>query len=290
MRGEPETHEGAATDPGGGRRVASAAVVWISCGGCDGCTMSVLGATSPTFEELLTGSLTHIPEVRLIHPVLSLESGEQYIQSLEEAARGQHGPFVLVVEGSMLDDERAGVGAFSGLGARNGQPIPAEEWVVRIAPRAEAVVAIGSCAAWGGVPAARGNPTGATGLGEVLGPQFRSAAGLPLINFPGCAPSGDAFIETISSIFLHLGRLVPLNLDAEGRPAWLYDEWAGIGPPRLEWSPPGEPRELTLCCVPSRGWINGLGGCAEVGGTCNGCTRSDFPDATLPETHPIHVL
>lgn len=290
MKGQKRSQAGGSPDSARGRVVDSAAVVWVSCGGCDGCTMSVLGATSPSFEELLTGSLTHIPDVRLIHPVLSLESGAGYLESLEAAARGDFGSFLLVVEGSMLDHELAGEGAFSGLGSRDGQPIPAEEWVGRLAVEAQAVIAIGSCAAWGGVPAATGSPTGARSVAALLGEDFRSAAGLPLINVPGCAPSGDAFIETISSVFLHIGRLVPLDLDAEGRPAWLYDEWTAVLPAQVRWTPQVAGSEVALCPVPRRGWINGIGGCAEVGGACNGCTRVDFPDATLSRARRSHVF
>ena len=62
--------------PDDGEQVATedrAWVIWLSCGGCEGCTMSVLGATSPRLEELLAGGLTHIPRVEFIHLALSLE-------------------------------------------------------------------------------------------------------------------------------------------------------------------------------------------------------------------------
>src|SRR2546430_13489089 len=52
------------------------------------------------------------------------------------------------------------------------------------------LLAIGTCATWGGVPAAEGNPTGAMGLMDFLGKDYKSALGLPVINIPGCAPVG----------------------------------------------------------------------------------------------------
>src|SRR5205823_3141319 len=99
----------------------------------------------------------NLPPVTLVHPTLSLASGVAYRALLDEAAAGSLGPFVLVLEGSVLDESRAGEGSFSRLGEDAGRPLTIAAWIDRLAPRAEAVVAIGSCATWGGVPAAAGN-------------------------------------------------------------------------------------------------------------------------------------
>jgi hydrogenase small subunit len=248
--------------------------------------MSVLGAVSPTLEELLAGDLTDFPLIELIHPVLSLDSGTRYIARLEEAARGTLDPFLLVVEGSLFDERLAGEGCFSGLGERGGQPVTAEEWVGRLAPAAAAVIAIGTCATWGGIPAGAGNVTGAMGLGALLGSRFRSRGDLPLVNVPGCAPSGDAFIETLAYVFLHLAGLVPLDLDDLGQPRWLYSSAQPLQSQALSWRDRVEPGDTAMCPVPERGWINRVGGCAATGGACNGCTRADFPDRLLPLIEP----
>ena len=242
-----------------------AIVVWMTAGSCEGCTMSMLGATAPSLEEFLSGALTHIPSVRMIHPMLSLDAGEAYIAQLESVLDQPDVPYLLVVEGALTDPARAGAGVFSRIG-----PATPERWVERLAPTAAAVVAIGTCATAGGIPAAAGSPTGAHSLSELLGDGFRSAADLPIINVPGCAPQGDAFIEVLSFVLLHLGGRVPLDLDAVGRPRWLYDEVVKVGNGSL----------VAECGVPGRGWINHLGGCESVGGMCIGCTRSDFPDGT----------
>ena len=244
--------------------------------------MSVLGAVSPTLEELLAGDLTDIPRIELIHPVLSLESGSGYVERLEQAAEGRLDPFLLVVEGSLFDERLAGDGCFSGLGERAGQPVAAEEWVGRLASTAAAVIAIGTCATWGGIPAAAGNVTGAMGLGALLGLDFRSREGLPVVNVPGCAPSGDAFVETLAYVFLHLAGLVPLDLDELGQPRWLYSSAEPLRSHDLSWSRSVAPGDTAMCPVPERGWINRVGGCAATGGACNGCTRADFPDRLLP--------
>lgn len=257
-------------------------IVWLHGGGCDGCSMSVLGATSPRLEELLGGAVGGVA-MRIVHPHLVLEAGHEYVARLDEARRGESGPYLLVVEGSMFDETLAGSGRFSSLGRRDGVPVTVETWVTELAEGAEVVVAIGTCATWGGIPAAAGNVTGAMGVEALIGQAFRSRAGLPVVNVPGCAPSGDAFLETIQYLVLHLQGLVPFDIDDLGRPRWLYAEET----PLTRVRGPGVTRQpeeaLTAGCpVPSRGWINRLGGCAAVGGDCNGCTRPDFPDRTLP--------
>lgn len=257
-------------------------VVWLHGGGCDGCTMSMLGATSPRLEELLAGALSR-SDIRIVHPHLVLEAGRHYVERLERARRGELDPYLLVVEGSMLDQSRAGNGSFSRLGQRDGAPVTIERWVHDLATGAEVVVAIGTCATWGGIPAATGSVTGATGVGTLLGEGFSSRAGLPVVNVPGCAPSGDAFLETLQYLVLQLEGVVPFDVDELGRPRWLYAEETPLRRARVRGvsREPDEP--LTAPCpVPQRGWINRLGGCAVVGGDCNGCTRPDFPDRTLP--------
>jgi hydrogenase small subunit len=125
--------------------------------------------------------------------------------------------------------------------------------------------------------------TGATGLGTFLGRDFRSCGDLPIVNVPGCAPSGDAFIETLAYVFLHLAGLVPLELDELGQPRWLYSSATPLQAQQLPSCGGGQPAsESAMCPVPERGWINRVGGCAAVGGACNGCTRPGFPDRLLP--------
>jgi hydrogenase small subunit len=265
-------------------------LLWIGGASCDGCTTAALGASDPGLEDLLLGRMPDLPPVALVHPVLALESGDAYRAQLERAARGELAPFVLVLEGSLLDESRAGEGSFSRLGLENGRPLTISTWIDRLAPCAEAVIAIGSCATWGGIPAAAGNSTGARGLEEYLGRDFRSRAKLPVINVPGCAPPGAAFVEALVSVCLHLLGLVPLELDEERRPRWLYGEPAHPVPPRAEYLPVAAfdvaGRPTVGCPVPADGWMKGLGGCARVGGACIGCTARDFTDRYLPLARP----
>jgi hydrogenase small subunit len=268
-------------------------VVWIMGASCDGCTMAMLGAADPGIEDILLGGVPDAPRVTLVHPILALESGEAYRAQLERAARDELGPYILVLEGSVLDESLAGEGSFSQLGRQGEQPLTTAAWIDHLTPHAEAVIAIGSCATWGGIPAAAGNVTGAMGLEDYLGREFRSRAGLPVINMPGCAPSGEAFIDTLIYLFLHLARLVPLDLDDERRPRWLYSEQTPALPPRADYLPPqardGAHRPAVGCPVPRQGWMRGIGGCVRVGGACIGCTARDFADRYLELARP-HML
>src|SRR3989442_15330249 len=78
--------------------------------------------------------------------------------------------------------------------------VTTDEWIARLAPGAAASIAIGTCATWGGVPAAAGNITGSMSLMDFLGKDYRSALGVPVINVPGCSPVGDNFTETVAAV------------------------------------------------------------------------------------------
>jgi hydrogenase small subunit len=242
--------------------------------------MAVLGATSPNIEQLIFGEDSRLPAVRLIHSLFAVEAGDAFLSLMRKAANGAVSPFILVIEGTLFNDNMCGAGYFSGMGEDNGRPLSITDWVNKLAPLATAVIAIGTCATWGGVPASRGNPTGAISLNEHLGPTFRSTANLPVINIPGCAPPGDSFVETLTYLLLHLSEQVPLELDAENRPAWLYRRHTHPQPAYLS-LPIYQTDSVVDCRVPERGWMNHVGGCANVGGACNGCTMPGFPDKFL---------
>ena len=287
-------------------------VFWLAGMSCDGCSIAVTGATNPGIEGLLLGIVPAMPKVILHHPVLAVASGEEFVEPFKHAAAGLlSDPYVVVFEGSVADERiaaRTG-GYFSAMGmeAMSGEaghgdvkhPVPTATWLHRLAPGAAATIAIGTCATWGGVPAAAGNPTGSMSVMDALGKDYRSAFGLPVINIPGCAPVGDNFTETVFAILLFLQGLGPLPaFDALGRPAWLFGKTVHQGCTRAGYYEEGtfahhygDPECLVEigcwgpvvnCNIVERGAINHMGGCMKAGGVCIGCTMPGFPDKFAP--------
>ena len=282
-------------------------VIWLAGMSCDGCSISLLGATTPPLERLMAGTVPGVPKLVVSHTALSLESGHEYLETFFKAERGElDAPYVVVLEGSVPDENlnKDNGGYFVAVGQENGRQVPTAEWLTRLVPTAAAVISVGTCATWGGIPAAYGNVTGSMGLMDYLGKDFRSAFGLPVINIPGCPPIGDNITETISAILLFLQGLTPLpEFDELGRPAWLfgdspYGDTVHTGCPRAghyeEGNFASEPDQheclvkvgcwgpVVQCNMGSKGAINGIGGCMQMGGVCIGCTMPGFPDKFSP--------
>ena len=277
-------------------------VLWITAGlSCDGDSISVTAATQPSIEDLGLGGLPGIPRVKLHNPVLASACGADFLEPFHRAAEGHVDPFVLVVEGSIPNEaiKDEGYWAAFGVDAATGQPITTCEWIDRLAPRAAVVIAVGTCATYGGIHAMHGNPTGAMGLVDYLGWDWRSKAGVPVVCIPGCPVQPDNFTETLLQLLYQLAGLAPMiSLDAAHRPTWLFESTVHEGCDRGGyyeqadfaaeygsrkcivklgcWGP------VALCNVPKRGWVGGVGGCPNVGGICIGCTMPGFPDKFMP--------
>ena len=280
---------------------------WLAGMSCDGCSIAVVGATSPSVEQLIAGTIPGMPRVILHHSVLSIESGEEFISNYRLAAAGKlDAPYVVFYEGSIADERIAAAtgGYWSSCGVEkmadgSHRPIPTSEWLKKMAPGAAAVIAVGTCATWGGIPAAAGNPTGSMGTMDFLGADYRSAYGLPVINIPGCSPVGDNVTETVAATLLFLQGLGPLpSFDELGRPAWLFSETVHQRCVRAGYYEEGTFAQqygdkeclvevgcwgpVVQCNIVSRGAINHLGGCMNTGGICIGCTMPGFPDRFSP--------
>ncbi|MBW3537098.1 MAG: hydrogenase expression protein HypE [Actinobacteria bacterium] len=281
---------------------------WFAGMSCDGCTVSTIGATEPSIEELLTGALPGVPVMILHHPVVNMEAGPNYLRAHEMALTGElDGPYVIILEGS-ISDETLAIPTGGYWVAQGEQPwgpdgedrsVTTEEWIARMADGAAASIAIGTCATWGGVPSAEGNATGSMSLMDFLGKDYRSAFGLPVVNVPGCAPIGDNFTETVAAILYFLQGFGPLpEFDELGRPAWLFGETVHRHCVRGSYYEEGEYAKefgdkeclveigcwgpVVNCNITSRGAINHVGGCMNAGGACIGCTMPGFPDKFTP--------
>lgn len=280
---------------------------WLAGMSCDGCSVAAVGAQNPSVEQLLNADIPGLPKVILHHPVLGVEAGARFMEPYYKAARGElNAPFVVLYEGSVADEGIAADydGYWSAMGMEelgDGQwrPYPTAKMLRDMAPRAAAVVAVGTCATWGGIPAAQGNVTHAMATMDFLGKDYRSALGLPVVNIPGCSPLGDNITETITAVLMFLAGVGPLpEIDELGRPAWMFKSTVHRGCVRAgnyeegvfakEYGDPECLVELgcwgpvVQCNMTSRGALGHNGGCMNTGGICIGCTMPGFPDAFAP--------
>jgi hydrogenase small subunit len=277
-------------------------IIWLTAGlSCDGDTISVTNAEQPSIEDVLLGGIPGLPKVHLHNPVLAVEVGDDFMKYFYQAEKGQLDPFVLVVEGSIPNEriKSEGYWAAQGTDHTTGQPITTCEWIDRLAPKAWGVIAAGTCATYGGIHAMAGNPTGCMGLADYLGWSWRSKAGLPIVNVPGCPVQPDNFTETLLYLLYQVAGVAPMiPLDEQLRPTWLFGKTVHEGCDRAGYYEQGDfaheygsPKCLVKigcwgpvvnCNVTKRGWMAGIGGCPNVGGICIGCTMPGFPDKFMP--------
>ena len=200
----------------------TAHVIWMTTGlSCDGDSVGMTSATNPSLEDIITGAIPGMPKVIVHNPVLAFEQGDEFMQAWYDAEAGKLDPFVLILEGSLPNEKLSGDGYFAAMGdnRETGQPITTTEWVDRLAPKAAAVVAVGTCATYGGIPAMRNNPTGAMGLWDHLGHNWKSKGGIPIVNIPGCPAQPDNITETLMYLcFALVGRAPVPELDDVGPP------------------------------------------------------------------------
>ena len=172
-------------------------VVWLEYQDCAGCTESLLRANRPTIGELILDVLSVD-----YHETIMAPAGKQAEKSLEEAiAEGGH---IVIVEGSIPTAEG---GLHCTIGGKTALSL-----LQQAAKNAAAVIAVGNCACFGGLPAAAPNPTGAKGVGEVI-------SGVPVVNIPGCPMNVDNLTATVVH-FLTFGSL-PAT-DGLGRPLFAF--------------------------------------------------------------------
>lgn len=195
---------------GMGAKIAEAAmnpkrppVIWLSAQECTGCTESLLRTNHPTIEKLILEliSLDY-------HETLNAGSGRQAEAVLRKSMQENKGKYILVVDGSIPVKDG---GIYCKIGGKTALSLLEEQ-----GSQAAAVIAIGSCASWGGVPSAAPNPTGATPVHEVFGSKGIKT---PVVNIPGCPPNAYNFLSTVL-YFLTFKKLP--ELDDQGRPKFAY--------------------------------------------------------------------
>ena len=258
-------------------------VVWLQLQECTGCMESVLRSGGTTIEELVLNLLS-VNYNELVMAAAGHPADKAMTDTFNE-------PHILVVNGSVPTKED---GAYCTIAGRS-----VEDILKEAAKNAQVILAVGACAVYGSVQAAKPNPTGAVGVDEIIKDK-------PVINVSGCPPIGEVITATITYILTH-GK--PPKVDNEGRPLFAYDQRIHDSCPRRAHYDAGQfvhafddqgarngwclydvgckgPSTFSPC--PIIQWNLKSGWPIGAGHPCIGCTEKDFFDKFTPfyETLP----
>lgn len=257
---------------------------WLQCGGCGGDTWSFFNAESPNIVELF-----NFFDIELLwHPSLSVNRLNNQQEINEGLLSGEMPLDILCIEGSILRGP-GGTGMFDEIFGK-----PKKDLVASLAERAKYILAVGTCASFGGIGV--NTEIEATGLqfikaeeGGFLGKEFKSASGLPVINLPGCPCHCDILVGTLAALISES----PLEFGEYNTPLEWYSMMVHQGCTRNEYHEYRvEDRKFGEkgCMFFHLGCHGPLvhGPCnkllwskrsskTRVGVPCFGCTRPDFP-------------
>lgn len=251
-------------------------VIWLQGSSCSGCSVSLLNSVSTTVDKVLTETVS-----MEYHPDLTAAYGASAITAMYDAASANKGNFVLCVEGGV---PTAVGGMCCVIGERNGKPLTLQQAVTDLGPLAKRVVAVGTCASFGGV----GRPSTYTQVktvSAVLSGKVSSA----VVNLPGCPAHPDTVLAGLVAIITGTA----LTLDGNGRPTSLYGSTIHSQCPRRESDDDGGigsssclkeagchgPDTNSAC--PKQKWNNGRNWCIGANMPCIGCAAPDFPATRL---------
>jgi hydrogenase small subunit len=249
-------------------------LIWLEGQDCAGCTISLISVENPGPASLILDKLS----IRY-HETIMAASGNMAEKAREETIK--EGGYVLVVEGSIPSaDDR-----FCMVGGR-----PFREIVKETAEGAVAIIGVGACASFGGIP--RSTPSKGVPLSKVL-------PGMTIINLPTCPVHMDHLMGTI--IYFLVTHKIP-SLDKHSRPLMYYGVSVHENCRRHEHFDDGEflsdwndPKQRDWCLVergckgpetfsdcPIRRWNNGISFCIDAGAPCQGCSEPEFYDRNTP--------
>lgn len=278
--------EAVAAEVGSAKRPS---VIWLQMQDCTGCTETLLRPSQPDLATLILDiiSLDY-------HETVMAASGKDAELALQEAMAANEGKYVLVVEGSIPTKND---GHFLKIGGKWGV-----DFLKEVAAKSAAIISIGSCASWGGIPSSGPNPTGAVGVDKIIKDK-------PIVNIPGCPPNPYILIGTVLQ-YAKAGTLP--DLDDQKRPKFAYDRVIHEHCPRRPHFDAGRFAKQFGDESHSQGWCLYRLGCKGpvthascstrhynevvdawpigVGAPCFGCTEQ-FVGYTIPsfQTVPISV-
>ncbi len=260
-------------------------IIWLHMAECTGCTESFLRTQEPSIASLIFDhvSLTY-------HDTLMMASGKRVEEHLENAVKKYEGKYICVVEGAIPTKDN---GIYLTIGSKGETGLSR---VKRITAKAKYNLAFGTCSAFGGVQAARPNPTGAKGVHDAIG--------IEIVNVPGCPPSSTNMVGTLLHILL-FDKIPPLDMFR--RPLWAYgsrihdycerrahfdagefvEEWGDEGA-KKGWClyKMGCKGPLTYNNCPRYRFNQGTNWPIGAGHGCIGCSESDFWDNMAPFEEP----
>ena len=247
---------------------ASPPVIWLSGASCSGCSVSLMNAVNPTVDQVLLNTIS-----LKYHTTLMAAAGDLAVTAATSTA--DRGGYILVVEGAI---PTGASGRYCYVWDEGGVAVTMADAVRRLAAKAQYIAAVGTCAAFGGIPAAFCD-TGIQSLGTFLGRT--------VVNLPGCPAHPDWIIGTLASL---ISGVVPA-LDSNKRPTVYYksqvihercprreaEEASTFGQKGYCLKELGckGPRSHADCDL--RLWNNKQNWCIGADGLCIGCTEPDFP-------------
>jgi len=251
-----------------------------------------LNSLAPNIADVVLRELTPGKHLSLKFLMTAMAGqGQQCIDVLVDEAANNAGGYILVMEGSI----QTGDDMYATLGEDGGEEVPIRRRAIDLAGGAMAVVCVGACASFGGIPSAAPNPTEAISMGELL---IREGIDVPVINVPGCPPHPDWMVGTLMAVGLYGLEAVAGTLDELGRPTIYFGKQIHETCPRRadfdagrfaqEFGDPGCLYELgckgpvTYADCPTRMWNSGTSWCIGAGSPCHGCVEPGFPDPLSP--------
>ncbi len=258
-------------------------VLWIQGQGCTGCSVSLLNSVEPSIKAVLLDIIS-----LEYHPTVMAAEGETALEHLYRVAETYKGKFSLAVEGAI---PLAANGKYCICGEIDHKEITMLDLTKELGAMAGSVLAIGTCAAYGGIPGAAGNLTQASGVSQVF---KKFGIKTPVVNIPGCPPHPDWIVGSIVHL---LTKGIP-ELDENGRPLIFFGENIHENCPYLEYfdediysktftDKKGCRMEIgckgpdTYADCFQRKWNSGMNWCIE-NAVCIGCVEPGFPDASSP--------
>ncbi|MGV8981402.1 hydrogenase small subunit [Clostridium sp.] len=254
-------------------------IIWIQGAGCSGCTISTLNVTNPaTIDDVLLNKIS-----MKYNSTIMTASGELAMQTLDQSATLYKGQFILVIEGAV---PTGASGNYCIIGEVNGAALTMQQAVLKYGPMAKYVVAAGTCASFGGVPAAGTNSTGCQSVKTILTGKTTN----PIINLPSCPVHPTVLIQSLLDLIL-IG--MP-TVDNNNRPTKYYGQTVHNTCPRKGTGNASQIGSSTGCfrgvgckgtstdnvCT-SMKWNNGQSWCMNVNYPCIGCSNSAFPTNPL---------